>query len=66
LNQRAYQTGIPSTATSNYNDLKNPSKQQLTKRDSELSMGEKSNFKNNLSVAAGISTNNGSTHIDEK
>jgi hypothetical protein len=56
MNKRAYQTGIPSLS-SNYDDLPGPSKQHLSKRDSNLSMGEKTSFKNNSTgLAAAVST----------
>jgi len=56
LNKRAYQTGIPSLS-SNYEDLPGPSKKHLSKRDSNLSMGDKTSFKNNSTgLAAAVST----------
>ncbi len=66
MNKRAYQTGIPSLS-SNYEDLPGPSKHHLSKRDSNLSMGEKTSLKNNSTgLAAGVSTQNGSTKIEDK
>jgi hypothetical protein len=56
MNKRANQTGIPSLS-SNYEDLPGPSKQHLSKRDSNLSMGEKTTFKNSSTgAAAAVST----------